>query len=107
MFFKKIQQNKNHLFFHKLNNIIITGCEFKHQLKEALKYIGIKPKYSQSRAPSLRYGDLTDLYAASVHYTLIQKYASHVTKSRSTYLHTKIETREKADLVAQNLAKYF
>ena len=98
---------KKSFVFRKLNNTIITGREFRHQLKEALKYIGIKPKYPQWRAHSLRYGELTDLYAASVHYTLIQKYARHVPKSRSTYLYTKIEAREEADLVAQKLAVYY
>ena len=104
----KFKSSRNSYVFLNSNGTLVTGDEFRAELKQALIFIGIKnPKFPYWRAHSLRHGEITDLIAAGVPIELVRKYARHVPKSPTTFLYIQLETDEEAKLVAKKFEKYF
>ena len=104
----KFHINKNSYVFINSKGDLVTGGDFRTELKAALKYIGIKePKYPLWRAHSLRHGELTDLIAAAIPIALVRKYARHVPNSLATHQYIQLETDEEAKLVAEKYHKHF
>ena len=62
--------------------------------------------YPFGRAHSLRYGEITELYAKNF-YLLLQKYSRQVPKSKTTFLYTKLQSQEETDLVDNKIDRYY
>ena len=97
----------NQYVFKQKNGKLVTGYEFRRELKCAFKFAGVSGKFPYWRGHSLRHGEIADLYAAGVHPLTIQKYARHVPGSKVTHTYTKVNANEDADLVHQKFKKYF
>merc|ERR1711991_1104192 len=95
-----------YVFLHK-NGKLVTGTEFRKELKNSFKQAGVSGKYPYWRGHSLRHGEIADLYAAGVHPLTIQKYARHVPGSKVTHTYTKVNATEDADLVHKKYLAYF
>ena len=94
--------------FKNSDGSLVTGEEFRKELKSALKFIGIKnPRYPLWRPHSLRHGELTDLIAVGTPIVFVRKYARHKPKSETTFDYIQLETNEEASLVAKKYKKYF
>ena len=96
----KFESNVNSYVFLNSNGSLVTGAHVRAELKNSIKKLGISGKDLSTFKPhSLRYGEITDLFAAGVEPWLVKKYARHTPDSKITFHYTRLQSEEEADLV--------
>ena len=104
----KFNDDKDSYIFKREDGHLVTGSPFRKELRRALKFMGIKNvRHPYWRPHSLRYGEITDLFAANVSLAQIRKYARHVPNSETTYRYIQLETDEEAFIVSKKYIDYY
>ena len=104
----KFKINKNSFVFKREDGKLVTCSYWRKEFRRALKFIGIKNVKSPYWRPhSLRYGEITDLFAAEISMSQIRKYARHSPQSETTFRYIQLETDEEAFLISKKYSQYY